>query len=216
MGYRGKVEEQERARAMRASNMTLQAIADQLGVSKSSVSLWVRDVPFTPSKRRTGPQNRSHPFREAKLAQIASLNAQGIERIGTLSDDAFLAAGVALYAGEGSKTDGAVKFANTDPAMVTVFCAWLRRYFSIDERRLRVRVYLHEGLDLDAAEAHWSSVTGVPREQFGKAYRAKADPSIRRNKHEFGCVYVSYACAPTHRRIMGLVRALLSSSAIPG
>jgi hypothetical protein len=216
MGYRGKVEQQEQARAMRARNMTLHDIATELGVSKSSVSLWVRDVPFTPSKRRTGPQKRSHPLREAKLAQIAALNAEGLDRIGTLTDDSFFAAGVALYAGEGSKTDGAVKFANTDPAMVSFFCAWLRRFFLIDERRLRVRVYLHEGLDLDAAEAHWSGVTGVPREQFGKSYRAKPDPSIRRNKHEFGCVYISYACAPTHRRIMGLVRALLSSSAIPG
>jgi predicted transcriptional regulator len=58
MGYRGKVEEQERARALRARNMTLQEIATELGVSKSSVSLWVRDVPFAPSKRRTGPHRR--------------------------------------------------------------------------------------------------------------------------------------------------------------
>jgi hypothetical protein len=216
MGYRGKVEAQERAREMRAHNMTLQDIATELGVAKSSVSLWVRDVPFTPSKRRTGPQRRPHPFHEAKLAQIAMLNRQGAERVGTLDDDAFLAAGVALYAGEGAKTDGNVKFANTDPAMARFFCAWLRRYFVIDEARLRVRVYLHEGLDLDAAEAHWSAVTGIPRSQFGKAYRAVADPSIRSSKHEFGCVYVCYACATTHRRIMGLVRALLSSSAIPG
>jgi hypothetical protein len=109
-----------------------------------------------------------------------------------------------------------VKFANTDPTMVRFFCAWLRRFFVVDETRLRVRVYLHDGLDLTAAEAHWSHVTGVPLAQFGKAYRAVADPSIRRTKHEFGYVYVSYACATTHRQIMGLVRALLSSSAIPG
>jgi predicted transcriptional regulator len=216
MGYRGKVEQQERARELRARNMTLRDIATELGVSKSSVSLWVRDVRFTPSKRRTGPQRRPHPFHEAKLAQIAALNAEGVERIGTLSDAAFLAAGVALYAGEGSKTDGAVKFANTDPSMVRFFCAWLRRHFVIDETRLRVRVYLHQGLDLEAAEAHWSLVTGISRDQFGKAYRAAADPSIRHTKHEFGCVYVCYACATTHRSIMGLVRALLSSSAIPG
>lgn len=75
MGYRGKVEQQERARAMRASSMTLQDIATELGVAKSSVSLWVRDVPFTPSKRRSGPQRRPHPFHEARLAQIAALNA---------------------------------------------------------------------------------------------------------------------------------------------
>ncbi|MGZ6927725.1 MAG: hypothetical protein ACXVJF_13480 [Acidimicrobiia bacterium] len=37
--------------------------------------------------------------------------------------------------------------------MVRFFCAWLRRYFEIDESRLRVRVYLHEGLDLEAAHS---------------------------------------------------------------
>ena len=216
MGYRGKVEEQEQARALRARNMTLQEIATELGVSKSSVSLWVRDVPFTPSKRRTGPHRRPHPAHEATLAQIAALDEEGIRKLGTLTDDAFFVAGIALYAGEGSKTDGVVKFANTDPAMIRFFCAWLRRYCEVDERRLRVRVYLHQGLDLQAAQAYWSRVTGVPLAQFGRAYRAAADPSIRRNKHEFGCEYVCYACSATHRRVMGLVRALLSSSAIPG
>ena len=99
MGYRGKLELQERARVMRAQNMTLQDIATELGVAKSSVSLWVRDVPFTPSKRRTGPRLRSHPAHDAKLAQIASLNAEGVERVGLLDDCAFLAAGAAVCGG---------------------------------------------------------------------------------------------------------------------
>ncbi len=216
MGYRGKVELQERARELRARNMTLQDIATELGVAKSSVSLWVRDVPFTPSKRRTGPRRRPHPAHEAKLAQIEQCDAQGVDRIGTLSEAAFLTAGAALYAGEGAKRDGSVNFANTDAAMVKFFCAWLRKFFDIDEARLRVRVYLHQGLDLDAAERHWSMVTDVPRGQFRQPYRAVADPTRRLTKHEFGCVYVAYSCATTHRRIMGLIRALLSSSAIPG
>jgi len=73
------------------------------------------------------------------------------------SDDAFLAAGLALYAGEGSKSEGKVLFANTDPTMVAFFCAWLRHFFDIDEARMRARVYLHAGLDLDATERFWSS-----------------------------------------------------------
>ena len=81
---------------------------------------------------------------------------------------------------------------------------------------MRVRVYLHEGLDLDAAHAHWSAVTDVPLSQFRAPYRAKADPTIRTTKHEFGCVYVSFNCSRTHRQIMGLIRALLLSTAIPG
>jgi transposase len=52
MGYRGKVAEQERARELRAEAWALVEIANELGVSKSSVSLWVRDVEFTPNPRR--------------------------------------------------------------------------------------------------------------------------------------------------------------------
>jgi hypothetical protein len=154
MGYRGKLAEQQQARVLRAQNMTLLEIATLLGVSKSSVSLWVRDVPFTPSKRRTGPKRSGHPAHTAKLRQIDELNQLGVRRIGTLSEEAFLVAGIALYAGEGSKSEGKVVFANTDAQMIAFFCAWLRRFFDVDESRLRVSVYLHEGLDLDAAEEH--------------------------------------------------------------
>jgi len=216
MGYRGKLREREEARRLRAEGKTLQEIADLLGVSKSSVSLWVRDVPFIPSKRRYGPRARPHPFHERKLREIAECDAEGIRRIGVLDPAAFLAAGVALYAGEGSKTDGAVKLANTDARIVSFFCTWLRAHFEIDETRLRVRLYLHVGLDLDEAEEFWSEVTGVPRTQFGKAYRAVPDAGIRHNKHVHGCVAVVYGCSRTHRQIMGLMRALLSSEAIPG
>jgi hypothetical protein len=214
MGYRGKVKEHEAARVLRAEGHTLAEIATKLGVSKSSASLWVRDVPFTPSPRRHGPHRRPHPAHEAKLRQIEDLNREGIERIGVLDEAAFLAAGAALYAGEGSKDE--VSFANSDPEMVRFFCAWLRRFFEIEEERLRVRVYLHLGLDLDAVEQFWSELTQVPRSQFRKPYRAIPDPSIRRNKHEYGCVYVRYTCTKTHRQVMGLVRALLSSSSYSG
>ena len=216
MGYRGKVEEQEAARRLRADGHTLADIATTLGVAKSSVSLWVRDVPFTPSPRRHGPHRRPHPAHEAKLRQIDNLNRQGIERIGKLSEEAFFVAGVALYAGEGSKTDGEVRFTNSDPNMVRFFCAWLRQFFDIDEKRVRGRIYLHQGLDLVATEAFWSSLTSIPPAQFHKPYRATPDPSIRTNKHEHGCFSVGYACSRTHREVMGLVRALISSEALPG
>jgi len=213
MGYRGKVELQEKARAMRAESRTLEDIATTLGVAKSSVSVWVRDIPFEVRQRREAAR-RPHPQHLAKLAEIAACDRLGAERIGTLTDEAFLAAGVALYAGEGAK--GSLVFANMNPEMIRFFCVWLRRFFDVDEKRLRVRVYLHEGLDLDESERFWSQVTEVPRSQFRAPYRAKADPTMRLSKHEHGCAYVRYSCSRTHREIMGLVAALLTSGAIPG
>ncbi len=214
MGYRGKVEAQEKARAMRAEGRTLLDIAQTLRVSKSSVSVWVRDVEFEPMPRRAPATRRPHPQHLAKLAEIAECDRLGRERVGTLSDDAFLAAGAALYAGEGAKAQ--LLFANTDPAMVRLFCAWLRRFFVIEEPRLRMRVYLHEGLDIDAAETFWSNTTDIPRAQFRAPYRAPSDETRRKTKHEHGCAYVAYSCARTHREVMGVVRALLASYAGPG
>ena len=191
------------------------AIAASLGVSRSSVSLWTRDIEVVlgPRRVRTPRPNR---LRDARLAEIAAMDAAGVARLGQLSEQAFLAAGAALYAGEGAKRDGSVMFANSDQAMVRLFCAWLRRFFDIDEGRLRVSVYLHAGLDIDAAEEYWSKVTGVPRTQFTKPYRAVPSASIRHNKHEHGCARVVYSCVRTHRGVMGLVHALLASPPYSG
>jgi hypothetical protein len=210
MGYRGKLAEQERARELRAQSWTLQDIATELGVSKSSVSLWVRDVEFTPRPRRGARRRGPNKLQLAKQAEIEEMQAWGRDRIGQLSEEAFLAAGTALYAGEGTKRDGMVSFANTDAQMVSFFCAWLRRFFDIDESRLRLRIYLHDGLDIDAATQFWCEVTQIPAAQVRMPYRAASDSSIRSNKHPRGCAYVGYSCSRTHRAVMGLVNALLS------
>lgn len=67
----------------------------------------------------------------------------------------------------GFKRDGVVGMANTDPACLELFVTWLRRCFGIDETRLRVRLYLHEDLDIEAAQAYWSSALGVPTTSSG-------------------------------------------------
>ena len=203
---------------MRAEAYTLLEIADALGVSKSSVSLWVRDVEFTPKPRRTGRRRGPNKLQVAKQAEIDAMLEEGRQRIGQLSDDACLSAGAALYAGEGAKTDGSVKFANSDPRMMAFFCGWFRRFFDIDESRLRLQIYLHQGLDLEAATAFWCELTGIPSSQVCAPYRAKPDSSIRRVKHPMGCAYVSYSCSRTHRAVMGLVHALLRCDVgtIPG
>src|SRR5579862_6971876 len=118
MGYRGKVAEQAKARELRASGMTLLDIANELGVAKSSVSLWVRDVEFTPGPRRRGRKRGPNVLERRKQAEIDELLEEGRRRIGELSEREFLVAGAALYAGEGGKTDGAVQFANTDARMM--------------------------------------------------------------------------------------------------
>jgi uncharacterized protein YjcR len=217
MGYRGKLAERQQARQLRRTGLPLAEIAARLGVSKSSVSLWVRDVEFEPRPLvARGRRRAPNALQRQKQAEIDQLVEEGRARIGRLSEREFLVVGVALYAGEGSKGDGTVRFVNSDPRMVALFCSWLRHFYEIDESRLRLSLYLHQGLDLSAAIAYWSALTGIPESQFRKPYRAVPDPSIRRAKHVHGCITVSYSCSTTHRSIMGLVGALLGDAVTPG
>jgi AcrR family transcriptional regulator len=223
MGYRGKVFEQRKARELRTLAWTLDEIAAELGVSKSSVSHWVRDVEFDETCWRARQAGRAvarhrvpNVLERRKQAEIDELLEDGRQTVGTLSERELLVAGTALYAGEGAKTDGKVAFANSDPRMIVLFCTWLRRFFDVDEERLRLRLYLHENLDLEGANRFWSELTGIPTSQFERPYRAPDDHTIRRAKHVHGCPSVILSCSRTHRAIMGLVHALLSCDAIPG
>ncbi len=211
VGYRGKLVQREDARRLRALGWTMPDIAGELAVSRSSVSLWTRDVPVAPGPRRLVRPRQPNVLERRKQAEIAELLEAGRARIGDLSERDLLVAGTALYAGEGTKGGNTVGFANSDPRMIMLICSWLRRFFDIVESRLRLRLYLHAGLDLEAAMRFWSSLTEIPLQQFRTPYRAEADTSLRLNKHAHGCVYVSYSSARTHRAVMGLVQALLGS-----
>lgn len=210
MGYRGKVAARSQAVDLRLAGWTMPEIAAELGVSRSSVSSWTRDVPYVPRRPRAGAVRGPNRLQLAKAAEIETMLVWGRSEIGDLSDRDLLIAGTALYAGEGAKTDGKVAFANSDPRMIVLFLRWLRTFFAIDESRLRLRLYLHEGLDLEDAHAFWAEITGIPTSQFQRPYRAVADPSIRTSKHPRGCPSVIYTCSRTHRTIMGLMGALLT------
>jgi transcriptional regulator with XRE-family HTH domain len=217
MGNGGKQVERQRARELRAAAWTLREIADELGVSKGSVSAWVRDVQFVPKPRNRGhAEHRPHPLHVRKLAEIERCRVEAEALIGTLSERDLTMFCLALYAGEGSKTEGAVKFANTSPTLSRVFITWLRQVFDVDETRLRVTLYLHSDLDLDAANEFWSSALSVPIGQFPKPYRAQADSTMRNNRHIHGCATIGYSCRLTHRRVMAMIEAVTSPFALPG
>lgn len=106
MGYRGKAVERQQARQLRRTGLPLAEIAERVGVSRSSVSLWVRDVEFDGPVVRAVRGRRRDPnaLQRRKQGEIERLLEEGRVRIGQLSEREFLVAGVALYAGEGARS----------------------------------------------------------------------------------------------------------------
>ncbi|KOT93657.1 hypothetical protein ADK70_13685 [Streptomyces rimosus subsp. pseudoverticillatus] len=204
-----------RARELRGRGMTYDAIQVELGCSKSSISLWVRDMPRPP--RRSSEQASAI----AKRGWETTLRRREEERqrtkraaadeVGTLSDRELFLIGVGLYWAEGTKSKPyrraeVVTFINSDPDMIEVYLAWLK-LMGVTGDRLNFRVMIHESADVPAAEQYWADLLGVDAAAFGKTTLKKHNPkTVRKNVGEsyHGCLVVRVRQgADLYRRIEG-------------
>lgn len=206
----------DRARELRLQGWTYDQIQVELGCSKSSVSLWVRDLPK--------PERRD-PTEQAKLAARKrwehELAVRDEERqrtkeaakraIGQLSPRELFLVGVSLYWAEGGKDKPYdrrenVAFINSDPGMIQVFLAWLD-LLEVERERLRYSVMIHENADAVGAERYWADLVGADRSAFNKTTLKKHNPkTVRRNVGDTyrGCLVIKVLKgADLYRRIEG-------------
>lgn len=213
---RAKVELRERARELRRAGRTYDEIVAELGVSKSSVSLWVRDLPV-PAQRRSPEEQRQlmqdglDRLRATRDAQRVRMKAEAGQEIGRLSERELFLTGVALYWAEGSKDKAYARreylqFVNSDPDVILLFLAWLE-LMGVTPDRLRFNVSIHESADVASAERFWAESVGVEPARLGKTVLKRHNPRTRRgNTGESyrGCltIYVTRS-ADMYRRIEG-------------
>src|SRR6478735_7869753 len=205
-----------KARELRLQGMTYDQIQVELGCSKSSISLWVRDLP-KPKPRYTEEERLA--LMNAGLARLRAGQDQermetkriARESMGELSDRELFIAGVTLYWAEGMKDKPysrreSLLFINSDPNVIKVYLNWLA-LLGVTRERLHLRVSIHESADVTQAEDFWSDLTKVPRVDFMKATLKKHNPkTTRKNTGEayHGClvIYVTKS-AELYRRVEG-------------
>ncbi|MFF3775470.1 hypothetical protein [Streptomyces sp. NPDC002232] len=206
----------ERARDLRLRGWTYDEIRAELGCSKSSVSLWVRDLPGPPPRhseeermaRMNAGLARFHADRDEERRETKRLAR---ESVGSLSDRELLVAGVALYWAEGSKDkpyrrSESLQFINSDPGVITLYLRWLD-LLGVERDRLRFRVSIHESADVAGAERFWAELAGVEPSAFQRATLKRHNPrTVRKNTAGTyrGClvVYVTRS-AELYRRMEG-------------
>jgi transcriptional regulator with XRE-family HTH domain len=220
---RAKDDSRARARELRKQGLDYEEIAGALGVSKSSVSLWVRDMPrperlsYEECRKRSAEGSRLYweAERPAREARREAVRAAAAGEIGMLSKREVLIAGAIAYWCEGAKSkphklrESAV-FINSDPGLISFFLRFLGEA-GVEPGQMRFRVHIHETADVAAAEEFWLEVTGAESAQFQRTTLKRHNPrTVRKNvgADYRGCliVYVRQS-ADLYRRIEGWVRA---------
>ncbi|MGW7516675.1 hypothetical protein ACWGJ2_13890 [Streptomyces sp. NPDC054796] len=220
---RAKPALRQRARELRREGATYAEIVAELGVAKSSVSLWVRDLPQPSASAERMRQARearwaSYRVRRERTRQ-AAMEAAARE-IGTLTDRELFLVGVGLYWAEGSKSKPYrltedVTFVNSDPGMIRVYLAWLS-LLGVPHERLYFRVMIHESADVTAAERYWADLVEADVNTFRKTTLKRHNPKTTRQNTGAdyrGCLVVRVAQgADLYRRIEGWWNGITAGS----
>jgi predicted transcriptional regulator len=218
------------ARDLRAQGLAYHEIAAQLGVSKSSVSLWVRDLPrperlsYAENRRRSADGVRRYWANERQVRSVkrAAEVASAAAEIGNLSDRELLIAGAIAYLCEGSKTKphrrhDRVMFINSDPALIAFFLKFLETA-GVQPGDLVLRVYIHQNADAEAAKEFWRKLTGAQPSQFRRPTLKRHNPrTVRRNVGDayHGCLRIDVrGSAQLYRKIEGWASAVTLSGAL--
>jgi transposase len=225
---RAKDDLHEKARDLRSRGHTYVEIAAELGVSKSSVSLWARDLPrvgrisYEDTRQRNAAGVSRYWQAEGlrREARRQAISDGSAAEIGLLSNREILIAGAIAYWCEGTKSksyrrDDRVIFVNSDPGLIRFFLRFLAAAGIIRDR-IVCRVHIHESADAAKAQQFWQDVTGLDSGQFRRPCIKRHNPkTVRKNTGAsyHGClvIYVR-SSADLYRRIDGWAHAAMTAA----
>lgn len=190
---KAKIKEKHVSRNLRQSGWSIPKIATKLGVSESSVSLWVRDIRLTDAQKKKLDERSRSGWREKwkKQWRDKRLCYQEYGRKLAKQNDRLHMAGCLLYWAEGAKSRNTVAFANSDVNMTQLFVKFLQKCYGVKKSEITINIncYLDHGLSMGEIEKWWLNKLRLSSLSLRKGTVAKprSKPrSHRKNKLKYG------------------------------
>ena len=206
------------AKRLRRSGYSFGRLVKELGVARSTLHSWVGQIkrsekwlrrdrirwmkeiqPLTVLANKRKREERVKKIAEEVKSQLKSLK---------LNNQIYQIILSMLYWAEGSKRDKQVTFANTDPKLSLLFITLLRKCYPIDEKRLRLRIYLHYYHKKTVVLKFWSELLGVPIGQFQKTFIKHRSKTKRFRQNYAGICFIRYSDVVIKDKIMLLAFAI--------
>lgn len=211
--------EKQKAIKLRQKGESIKDIANNLCVSKSSVSVWVRNIKLN-KKQLTGlsskgvsknvieKRRQSRLFNEqAKREEVMFLAGGDITKI---TKHELRLIGLCLYWGEGGKTNhGVVRISNSDPAVIKTMISFFKEICLVKEKDFRGYIHTYSHLNAKIAKKYWSQVSGIPEVQFYKTYIKKSISSQgKKDKLPYGTLEIYVCNTKLFLQIIGQIEKL--------
>ncbi|MFA6375928.1 MAG: hypothetical protein WCX69_00820 [Candidatus Paceibacterota bacterium] len=198
---------------LRKAGKSYNEIKRKVKVSKSTLTLWLRDIELTADqKNKLFVETRQiNAYRLARINHQKKLKlTEGILKIAKdeaprLINDRLFLSGLMLYWAEGDKSESreAVKFTNSDPVMIALAMKWFRNICMVPESKFRIALHIHSLFCRSDMEIYWSGITKIPLSRFHKTQIKPTSLKHRKNPLYNGTCAIVINDKNLFRRIKG-------------
>ncbi len=209
----------QRAINLRLKGWSYNIIIQRLGVPKSTLCHWLKEVPYKPNaevrKRiKEGPAKSAEKRSEKRLRSISLIKQQSASELGRLNKRDLWMIGIGLYIGEGTKAYESTQIINSNPHIIKLSMRWFRDICEIPINNFSITLHIYPDISETAAKKYWSKITDIPISQFTKTQtdRRTNKTNYRKRKLPYGTAEITIrACGESkygvklHRRIMGWI-----------
>ncbi len=224
--------DKEKVLKLRLTGKSYTEINRILGVPKSTLSGWLKDLQLSDTARKrlndlTKEGSLKGLIKRNKLqTQLAKEKAKVIRQaasseIKKISKQELLILGVALYWGEGYKRpivkNGVersyhpVSLSNSDPKLIAIFLRFLREICEVEENKIKAGLRIFKHHNSDQLLQFWSKLTRIPRERFEKFYYGVSKSSQGKrpfNILPYGTVQIRVNDTALFHKIMGWLEGI--------
>ena len=199
------------ATELREGGKTYSEILKSVHVSRSTLSMWLRDIELTPAQKAkilVGLEKSRYIAGRKKIAdrilRTKLIVQQAKEETSKLIHMPLFLAGLALYWAEGAKNpEENVKLVNSDPVMIKLIMKWFREICRVPEEKFRCHVHMHNLHCKPDLEGYWSQITGIPKSRFYRSYVKESTLGLRKNILYNGTCSVVVNSKELFRKILG-------------
>lgn len=167
---------------MRKRGAALRDIEKRLGIRKSTLHYWFRDIRLSDHHVQALKKRADDALIKARIGAVKWHNAQKALRMKLAADDgarslanidftndaiAELALAI-LYLGEGMKKSVVTAMGNSDPLILKFFVAMLHRLYKVPVHDMKCEIHIRADQDPQKIKRYWSRILGIPASNFGK------------------------------------------------
>ena len=213
------------ARKMRAGGKSIKEISRLIKISKSSASIWCRDIVLTSEQIQhlhlrmvkggyKGRLKGALLQKTRKELKIKNYQKLGIKTIKLLKNRDLLLLGLGLYLGEGSKFANQFRFTNSNPYLIKLIILWLKKLFDVKRKDFVFSVMINQLHQFRGKEVkdYWVKITSANINQFNKTIFIKSKSrKVYQNLNEhFGTLNVGVRkSSDLQYKILGLCYGIL-------